>query len=62
MIRSIEEMGAPVFTGGLSKTNIDDIEQVQKGAFLIILKGGYRNYGTALTTLEQRRAVLIIQK
>ena len=66
MIRSIEEMGAPVFTGGLSKTNIDDIEQVQKGAFKIILKGDYINYESALTTLgektlEQRRADIALK-
>ena len=38
-IRSIMEMAAPVFSGSLSKSNISDIEDVQKGALKIILRG-----------------------
>ena len=35
-IRSLLEMAAPVFTGGLTQGNIDDFEAVQKLAFRII--------------------------
>ena len=43
----------PVFSGALSKTNIQDFEDVQKVAFKIILKGNYKNYENALVVLEQ---------
>ena len=60
MIRSVVETGAPIFSGGLSQTNISDIEEVQKAAFQIILRGDYKNYESALSflgekTLEKRR-------
>ena len=51
--RSIVEQAAPVFTAGLSKTNIQDIEDVQKSAFKIILRGKYKNYENALEVLDQ---------
>ena len=47
-------MAAPVFTGALSKTNIEDIGDVQKGAFKIILRGNYQDYETALTDLGEK--------
>ena len=54
------EMAAPVFSGGLSQTNISDIEDVQRSAFKIILRRDYVSYSQALdilgeTTLEERR-------
>ena len=52
-IRSVLEHAAPVFTGALSQTNIEDFEDVQKMAFKIILKGAYKNYENALEVLEQ---------
>ena len=36
-IRNLAEQGAPIFTGGLSKGNINDFENIQKQAFKIIL-------------------------
>ena len=60
LIRSVLETAAPVFSGGLSKTNISDIEEVQRSAFKIILKGNFQHYDHALeirneNTLEERR-------
>ena len=52
-IRSLLEMAAPLFTGGLTQGNIDDFEAVQKLAFKIILRGNYVNYENALNILEQ---------
>ena len=54
------EKGAPIYTGGLTKTNIDEFESVQKSAFKIILRGQYYDYSNALNmldelTLEERR-------
>ena len=53
VIRSVMEQGAPIYTGGLTKTNIDEFESVQKCAFRIILRGRYYDYNSALNTLEQ---------
>ena len=58
--RSVLETAAPVFAGGLSQTNISDIEDVQRSAFKIILRKDYASYCQALallgeTTLEERR-------
>ena len=36
VIRSTLEQGVPIFSGGLSKTNSDDFESVQKSAFKVI--------------------------
>ena len=47
------EQGAPVFSGGLSKGNKNDFENVQKQAFKIILRGKFHNYQKALNTLSQ---------
>ena len=63
MTRSILEQASPVFTSGLSKTNIKDIENIQKSAFKIILRGNYKDYNNALSvlgqdTLEYRRNLI----
>ena len=42
-----------IFSGGLSKTNSDDFESVQKSAFKVILRGEYHDYDNALDFLEQ---------
>ena len=52
-IRSLLEMAAPVFTGGLTQANIDDFEAVQKLAFRIILRGNYASYENARNILDQ---------
>ena len=57
---------APVFASSLSKTNINDIEQVQKIAFRIILRGEYNNYENALAklgekSLEERRLMISLK-
>ena len=53
-IRSFLDQAAPVFTGGLSQSNIEDFEDVQKSAFKIILKGKYYSYSNALKVLKQK--------
>ena len=50
----------PLWSGGLTKINIDDIEKIQKICFKIILSQNYICYSKALETLkeitlEQRR-------
>ena len=52
-IRSLLEMACPLFTGSLSKGNIEDFEDVQRQAFKIVLRGNFRNYENALNVLEQ---------
>ena len=64
--RSILELATPVFNGGLSQTNIQSFEEVQKMAFRIILKGNYHSYQNALAvlgqkTLEERREDLSLK-
>ena len=64
--RSVLETDVAVFAGGLSKSNIADIEHVQKAAFKIILKNDYVNYEQALSvvdqlTLEERREILSLK-
>ena len=54
-VRSILELGVPVFAGGLSKTNIDDFEDVQRQAFKIILRGNFNSYENALEILEENK-------
>ena len=43
----------PLFTGSLTKKNVKDMEEVQKMAFRIILRGKYQSYENALNVLEQ---------
>ena len=66
VIRSIMEQGAPIYTGALTKTNIDEFEGVQKSAFKIILRGQYHDYESALNmldelTLEERRVKMTLK-
>ena len=66
IVRSLMETSVPVFSGGLPKTNIDDIEAVQKGVFKIILWGKYKNYENALSllhekTLQERRQTISLK-
>ena len=46
-------MAAPVFSGGLSKANKNDFEDVQRQAFKIILRGNFANYEDAMDILGQ---------
>ena len=60
------EQAVPTFTGALTTKNIEDIEQVQKLAFKIILRGKYKDYNNALEileekTLEERRKELTLK-
>ena len=52
-IRNLAEQGVPIFTGALSRGNINDFENIQKQAFKVILRGDYLNYENALSTLDQ---------
>ena len=58
MSRSILEMGAPIFSGGLTQTNKQDFEDVQKGAFKIILRGNYQSYDNALEAVSYTHLTL----
>ena len=60
-IRCIVEFGSPVWTGGLTKSDVSQIERVQKEAFAIILGYQDTSYTDACKllsrgTLENRRA------
>ena len=62
-IRSVLEFGAPVWTSGLTREEISDIERVQRVFLHIALGSKYSDYGQALTktgleTLENRRTKL----
>ena len=66
VIRSTLEQAVPAYNAALTSTNIQDIEQVQKLAFKIILRGKYKNYEHALfilgeQTLEERRKNLTLK-
>ena len=52
VIRSTLEQGVPIFAGGLTKTNNNEFESVQKSAFKIILRGQYHDYNNALNDLD----------
>ena len=59
-VRSTMELGVPIFAGGLSISNTQDFENVQRQAFKIILRGNFHSYENALEildekTLEERR-------
>ena len=51
-IRSVLEFASPVWTSGLTKEEINQIERVQKAALSIILAEKYKSYGNALKVLE----------
>ena len=62
-IRSILELAVPVWHSGLTKTQSNDIERIQKLAFKLILKSNYLDYKTACKrlstkTLQERRVQL----
>ena len=52
-IRCILEYASPVWTGGLTKNEVNQIERVQKAAFAIILGNQYTSYAKALDTLKR---------
>ena len=59
-IRCMVEFASPVWTSGLTKAEVNQIERVQKAAFAIILEDGYISYERALqylhrSTLSDRR-------
>ena len=65
-VRSVLEFGAPVWSSGLTKEEIDDIERVQKAFLHILLGQNYFSYENALLTsgldsLEHRRIGLCLQ-
>ena len=63
--RSILEFGVPIWHGGITTVERNNIERVQKMALYIILGDGYGNYENALKTvkletLEVRRTKLCL--
>ena len=66
MVRSLLEVNVPVWNGRLSTKDIEQIEQIQKKCFKIILKGNYLSYDLAkitlsLDSLEDRRLSLSLR-
>ena len=64
--RSVLELAAPAWTPGLTKTEINQLERVQKIACAIILGANYQSYKLALKTLnmdtlESRREQISIK-
>ena len=63
--RSVLEYGAPVWSGALTKRNIQDIERVQQNAMRIIFGAAFTTYDDCLEqleeqTLEERRTRLCL--
>ena len=63
--RSVLEYGAPVWSGALTKRNIQDIERVQQNAMRIIFGAAFTTYDDCLEqleeqTLEERRSKLCL--
>ena len=63
--RSVFELAVPVWNAGLSVSNCNQIERVQKTAFAIILGENYTSYSSALKklqmdTLSDRRKALCL--
>ena len=50
--RSVLELAVPAWTPGLSKTEINQLERVQKSACAIILGENYSSYKSALRNLD----------
>ena len=50
--RSVLEFGAPVWSGGLSKGNTEDIERVQRSALKIILGSTFTDYEESLEEIN----------
>ena len=64
--RSVLELAAPAWTPGLTKTEINQLERVQKTACAIILGANYQSYKSSLKTLnmdtlESRREQISIK-
>ena len=64
--RSVLELAVPAWSPGLTVSDSNQIERVQKSAFAIILGDGYKSYSTALRelkmdTLENRRTTLCLK-
>ena len=62
-IRPLVEHGAPIWTSGLTKSQISDLERIQKTALKIIFGESYISYNVACTLanilpLEYRRTEL----
>ena len=62
-IRSVLELAVPVWHSGLTRTQSNDIERIQKLAFKLILKENYLTYNSACKklatqTLQERRVKL----
>ena len=63
-VRSILELAVPVWHSGLTKTQIKDIERIQRISFQIILGPAYVNYKQSckcLGTFEERRVKLFLK-
>ena len=63
--RSVMEMAVPVWSAGLTKSESNQLERVQKTAMAIILGVHYKSYKSALKilnmkTLEERRTELCL--
>ena len=52
-IRCMVEFSTPVWTSGLTKAEVSQIERIQKAAFAIILGKGYTSYSRALKQLKR---------
>ena len=52
-IRCIVEFASPVWTGGLTKSEVAQVEKIQKAAFAIILGYQYTSYAQACATLSR---------
>ena len=65
-VRSILELAVPVWHSGLTKTQIKDIERIQRISFQLILGPAYVNYKQSCKflgtqTLEERRIKLCLK-
>ena len=63
--RSVLELAVPAWTPGLTRTEVNQLERVQKSACSIILGDDYKSYRSALQilnmdTLEKRRESLLL--
>ena len=56
--RSVLEMAVPAWSAGLTKTESNQIERVQRSAFAIILGDDYGSYSQALRALKMETLVV----
>ena len=54
-VRSVLELAVPAWHPGLTQSDSQDIERVQRAAFYIILAANYNSYNSALETLQLDR-------